>query len=172
VNSDGQVFVADTGNKRILVFDSDGNYITQFGGAGLEPGQFDEPVGIAVDGQRNVYVTDTWNQRVQVFAPGADGLSFIPLLQWDINGWYGQSVDNKPFIAVDESRHVFVSDPDGYRIIEFDGTSGAFLRLWGDIGDDAASFKLPSGVALDPEGRLWVSDSGNNRLMRFTPPAN
>jgi predicted membrane-bound mannosyltransferase/DNA-binding beta-propeller fold protein YncE len=171
VDSGGQVYVADTGNKRILVFDSDGNYITQFGGPGLEPGQFDEPVGIAVDGQGDVYVTDTWNQRVQVFAPGADGLSYIPLLQWAINGWYGQSVDNKPFIAVDEARRVFVSDPDGYRIIEFDGTSGAFLQLWGDIGDDPASFRLPSGVALDSQGRLWASDSGNNRLMRFTPPA-
>jgi DNA-binding beta-propeller fold protein YncE len=171
VDSDGRVFVADTGNKRILVFDSDGKFITQFGGPGLEPGQFDEPVGVAVDSLGNVYVTDTWNQRVQVFAPAADGLSFTPLLQWDIRGWYGQSLDNKPYVAVDKSRRVFVSDPDGYRILEFDGTSGAFLRLWGDIGDDAASFKIPSGVALDPQGRLWVSDSGNNRLMRFTPPA-
>ena len=67
VDANGHVYVADTGNKRIIVFDADGNYLTQFGSAGLDPGQFDEPVGVTVDANGNVYVTDTWNQRVQTF---------------------------------------------------------------------------------------------------------
>jgi DNA-binding beta-propeller fold protein YncE len=69
VNEQGQVFVTDTGNKRVVVFDSDGNYITKFGSTGLGPGQFDEPVGIAVDEAGQVFVADTWNQRIQVFMP-------------------------------------------------------------------------------------------------------
>ncbi len=48
VDQDGRVFVTDTGNKRIVVFDQDGNFITQFGSVGLNLGEFDEPVGIAV----------------------------------------------------------------------------------------------------------------------------
>jgi uncharacterized protein (TIGR03663 family) len=170
VDSAGRVYVADTGNKRISIFDSNGNFIAQFGGQGLEPGQFDEPVGVALDTQGNVYVTDTWNQRVQVFAPNADKTSYAPLRQWDIAGWKSQSLDNKPYIAVNNTGHVFVTDPEGYRILEFDGATGAFLRSWGDVGSDTSSFNLPTGVALDSNGRLWVSDSGNNRLMRFTPP--
>ena len=63
------MYVMDTGNKRVVIFDPDGNFITQFGTAGFEPGQFDEPVGIALDADGNVYITDTWNQRVQVMAP-------------------------------------------------------------------------------------------------------
>ncbi|HWA15598.1 MAG TPA: NHL repeat-containing protein, partial [Gemmatimonadales bacterium] len=69
----GHVFVADTGNKRVVVFDADGNFISQFGSAGLDPGQFDEPVGVAVDNESRVYVTDTWNQRIQTFT-SADGV--------------------------------------------------------------------------------------------------
>ncbi len=49
VDSEGRIFITDTGNKRIVIFDSDGKDLTAFGGAGLGIGQFDEPVGIAVE---------------------------------------------------------------------------------------------------------------------------
>jgi len=170
VDAEGRVYVADTGNKRVLIFDSNGNFLAQFGSEGLQPGQFDEPVGLAIDSQGNLYVADTWNQRVQVFSPSADKTSYTPVLQWDIAGWKGQSLDNKPFIAVDQGGHVFVTDPEANRILEFNGQTGTFIHAWGDSGQDSGSFNIPSGVALDAQGRLWVADSGNNRLMRFTPP--
>ena len=49
----------DTGNKRVVIFDSNGNALSSFGGAGLDVGQFDEPVGIDVDDQGRVYIADT-----------------------------------------------------------------------------------------------------------------
>ena len=116
VDGQGRVYVADTGNKRIVVFDAQGAYITQFGSAGLDPGQFDEPVGVAVAADGTVYVTDTWNQRIQAFAPSEDGLFFVPFLQWDVNAWYGQSLENKPLITINAAGHVFVTDPEGFRI--------------------------------------------------------
>ena len=96
-----------------VVFDADGNYITQFGSAGLDPCLFDEPVGIAIDSSGVLYVTDTWNQRIQSFTTSvtANGPQFTPLKQWDVVGWNGQSLDNKPFIAVDDKGHVFITDP-------------------------------------------------------------
>ncbi|MBC7877035.1 MAG: TIGR03663 family protein [Anaerolineales bacterium] len=171
VDSQGRVFVTDTGNKRIVVFDSNGEFITQFGGAGLEPGLFDEPVGITVDKSGTVYVVDTWNQRVQTFTPfETDGvLSFIPEKQWDVYGWFTQSLENKPFIAVNDDLHVFITDPDAYRVMEFD-PNGELIRTWGDFGDSNSSFGLASGIAIDNEGHVWVTDSVNNRLMRFTLP--
>jgi predicted membrane-bound mannosyltransferase/sugar lactone lactonase YvrE len=169
VDAEGNVYVADTGNKRIVVFDAQGTYKTEFGSAGLDPGQFDEPVGIAIDSDGLVYVTDTWNQRVQVFEPNEDKTLFTPTRQWDVFGWYGQSLDNKPFIAVNQEGHVFVTDPEQYRIIEFTG-DGEVVRTWGDLGDTMSTFGLASGVAVDAESHVWVTDGLYNRIMRFTLP--
>jgi DNA-binding beta-propeller fold protein YncE len=170
VDANGNVLVADTGNKRIVVFDKDGNYLTEFGSAGFDPGQFDEPVGIAIAPNGTVYVTDTWNQRVQAFTPSQDGKFYFPTLQWDINGWFGQSVDNKPFIAVSPDGHVFVTDPEGYRVIEFTA-EGQFVRTWGDYGNAADEIGLAAGVTVDPLGLVWVTDAGNNRILQYRLPA-
>jgi DNA-binding beta-propeller fold protein YncE len=169
VDAQGNVLVADTGNKRIVIFDKDGNYITEFGTAGLDPGQFDEPVGVAVGPSGTVYVTDTWNQRIQTFTPSEDGTSYFPTLQWDVNGWFGQSLDNKPLIAVDANENVFVTDPEGYRIIEFT-SDGQFVRTWGDFGSGPDEIGLAAGVTVDPAGFVWVTDAGNNRILRYRLP--
>ncbi len=170
VDAKGRVYVTDTGNKRIAVFDKDGNFITDFGSAGFDPGQFDEPVGVAIDKNGTVYVVDTWNRRIQTFTPieTEDSLSFLPEKQWDVYGWFGQSLDNKPFIAVDENLHVFITDPDGYRIMEFD-QNGAILRVWDDL-ESSESLGSPSGIAIDNDGHIWVTDSLNQRLRRYTLP--
>jgi len=171
VDAEGRVYITDTGNKRIAVFDGSGNFITQFGSAGLDPGLFDEPVGITVDKNGTVYVVDTWNQRIQTFIPvETEGdLSFVPEKQWDVYGWFGQSLDNKPFIAVNDDLHVFVTDPDGFRVMEFD-QNGALVRVWDDLNSGDSNLGLPSGIAIDNEGHVWVTDSLNNHLMRYTLP--
>jgi DNA-binding beta-propeller fold protein YncE len=169
VGEDGRVFVADTGNKRIVVFDKDGNFLTEFGSAGLDPGQFDEPVGVTVSADGHVYVVDTWNQRVQSFMPSTDGLTYIPDQSWDVYGWFGQSLDNKPYIAVNSENHVFITDPEGFRVMEFSPV-GELIRVWGDYGNGQNSFGMASGIAVDPDGNVWVTDPVFNRLLRFTVP--
>ncbi len=169
VDARGQVFVADTGNKRIVVFDKDGNYITEFGTAGFDPGQFDEPVGIAIAPSGTVYVTDTWNQRVQAFTPDTTGEFYTPSLQWDVNAWFGQSLDNKPFIAVGTNENVFITDPEGSRIIEFK-SNGEFVRTWGAFGTGPEEIGLAAGITIDPNGFIWVTDAGNNRILRYKLP--
>ncbi len=170
VDSKGRVFVSDTGNKRIAVFDGDGNFLFQFGTAGMDAGMFDEQVGLAFGTDDRLYVTDTWNQRVQVFAPDESGNNYLPVKQWDVFGWYGQSLDNKPFIAVNSQGHVFVTDPEGFRVLEFDN-EGNFVRGWGDQPEGSPLLELPAALAFDPQGRLWVTDAGKNQLVRFTLPA-
>lgn len=167
VDASGRVYVTDTGNKRVAVFDKDGNFLTQFGSGGLEQGQFDEPVGLAVDSQGLVYVADTWNQRIQVFRE-VDG-TFVPERMWEIVGWYGQSLDNKPYLAVDALGMVFVVDPEGYRVLQFT-SQGEFVRFWGDLGNTNETFGMTGSVAIDSQGGVWVSDPGNSRLMHFNLP--
>ncbi len=165
VSSEGRVFVTDTGNKRIVVYDEDGQYLTQFGEAGFSPGQFDEPVGITVDAAGDVYVADTWNQRIQVFMDSGDGV-YLPKNSWDIVGWYGQNLDNKPYITVDNNGRLFAADPEGYRILAFN-PQGEFQYYWGDYSTGPDGFGLAGSVAIDPDGNAWVSDTGNSRLMHF-----
>ena len=169
VDAQGHVYIADTGNKRIVIFDKNGTYVNQFGTAGFEAGQFDEPVGVAIAPNGVIYVTDTWNQRVQGFTSTVDGEFYVPFIQWDISGWFGQSLDNKPFITVNAAGHVFITDPEGFRVIEFDG-NGNFIRAWGGFGVNLNEFGIAAAIAVDAEGHIWVTDAGNQRILRFTLP--
>jgi uncharacterized protein (TIGR03663 family) len=173
VDEQGRVYVTDTGNKRVVIFDSNGNSLTSFGGAGLGVGQFDEPVGIAVDDLDRIYIADTWNKRIQVMVPAGDTLTYPTNITWDIDAWYGESLDNKPFLAVDEDYNSYIADPIYGRILVFD-IEGNFLRAWGGFGSGPGEIGTVGGLAVDPDGSVWVSDSRNNRIMRFdlSPPQN
>lgn len=169
VDAAGNVYVTDTGNKRVVIFDANGVYVNQFGSAGLEAGQFDEPVGLAVDAAGRVYVADTWNRRVQVFELDKVNLDYRPVASWDVSAWYGSSLENKPFLALDGAGNVFITDPEGFRVIQFTA-GGEVLRTWGEPGAAPAGFGLASAVLVDDQGRVWVSDAANNTLQRFTLP--
>jgi DNA-binding beta-propeller fold protein YncE len=167
-NSQGEIFITDTGNKRIVSFDADGIPLDQFGEAGMDAGQLDEPVGLAFDPDGYLYVADTWNQRVQVFGLDSSGV-YIYVSEWDVNGWDEITPTNYPYLAADANGHVFVTDPDNSRVIEYT-TTGEVVRYWEAGGANAGSFNLPVGIAIDSQGGVWVVDSGNGRLLHFTLP--
>ena len=161
--------IPETSASRCLT--ADGNFITEFGSAGLRSGQFDEPVGIAVDKNGTVYVVDTWNQRIQTFTPiETEGdLSFVPDKQWDVYGWFGQSLDNKPFIAVNDDLHVFITDPDGYRVMEFD-QNGTLIRVWDDLGTPKQALACLQALRLTMKVMSGSQTAPIIALMRFTLP--
>jgi len=162
-DAEGNLWVADTGNKRIVKFDPQGVVLGAVGGAGTADGRLSEPVGIALDGMGNLYVADTWNQRVQVFAP-----DLMWVESWPVYSWWGQSVVNKPYLAVDASGNVFLTDPEGYRVLKF-SNDGELLSSWGQFGVDDSSMNLPTGIAIDAQSRIYVADSENHRVLRYAP---
>jgi len=168
LDNKGNVYVTDTGKQRVVVFDRDGVYINQFGGLGMTAGYFDEPVGIAVDNEGLIYVADTWNNRIQVIRPLGELENFLPFLSWELNAWKSQSLENKPFLALNARNQVLVTDPDRGRILQFDN-QGNFLQLWGGF-DNATLMGITSGITVDKDGHVWVTDSTNNTLLRYSPP--
>ncbi len=169
VGSDGRIYVADTGNKRVQVFEPDGEFVSQWGGGGVLEGYLDEPVGIAIapngapPSAAGVYIADTWNRRVQVFDE-----SGAFLRQWPIEGWDAGLSEEKPYLAVDAQGYVYVTDPGYYRVLVFDGLGG-YVLSFGQYGSDASSFTLPIGVAVGGDGSIYVTDSGSNRVLVFDP---
>ncbi|MBM4414657.1 MAG: TIGR03663 family protein, partial [Chloroflexi bacterium] len=170
VSNDGFVYIADTGNKRVVVTDTDGKYVGQWGEFGGQPGQFNEPIGISVDGDGTVVVGDTWNGRVQVFASSGAGDGLVnatPIQTIRILGWQGQTYDD-PYVAINNGR--IVASIPSRNVANVSGVDGIEVLRWGGSGSDNASFNDPSGVAFDAEGRIYVVDRGNLRVLGFTLP--
>jgi uncharacterized protein (TIGR03663 family) len=165
IDKDGRVLVSDTGNKRVQIFDGKGAFISQFGGSGLQVGQLDEPVGIDTDAQGNIAVADTWNGRVQIF--DAQGQ---PTASWEIDGWLDKDKVGKPYLALDQQGRVYVADQAGLRILVFD-SGGEYLGSFGQYGNgtDNRGFGLPSGIAVDREGFIYVVDTVFGRVLKYPP---
>jgi len=105
VDAEGNLYVADTWNNRIQVFDADGHFISTFGKAGDGPGYFSRPKGVAIDGDGHVWVADGMQDRVQVFTKeGQLLISFggHGLLPGQFQGLVG--------IAIDKRNRVFTSE--------------------------------------------------------------
>lgn len=69
VDANGYLYVADTGNHRVQVFNDEGEVVMVLGGLGSGRGKLRRPSGVAVDAQGNIYVADALNDRIQKFVP-------------------------------------------------------------------------------------------------------
>jgi DNA-binding beta-propeller fold protein YncE len=105
VDREGDVYVTDTLNNRVEIFDADGNFISMFGKHGDGPAYFARPKGIAVDGDGHIWVVDTYQDRVQVF--DREGRLLIYL--GGHGGFPGQFADAYG-ITIDKSNRVIVSE--------------------------------------------------------------
>jgi sugar lactone lactonase YvrE len=158
---DDRILVTDTGNHRLQMFDQDGNFIRQVGGQGALLGQLYEPVGLAVEPDGDILLADTWNSRVQRFTA-----ELLPIGEWSVEAWEGESINNKPYLVVDSENRAYVTDPEGYRVLIFD-EGGQYVGRFGRYGTDDSGFGLPNGIAVDAEDNIYVADAGNNRILKF-----
>lgn len=77
VGKDGRLYVVDSGNFRVQVFDSDGKFVKNFGSIGKQTGSFARPKEVATDGEGNVYVIDSAFGNFQIFNPDGELLMFV-----------------------------------------------------------------------------------------------
>lgn len=163
VGPDGTVYVLDTGNHRVQVFNATGAFIRKWGSYGQVEGQFNAPLGIAVDAVSNVYIADTQNHRVQKFRSSGEFVT-----SWGSIGLGEGRFQCPSGIAVNASGTVFVTDRNNKRVQAF-SPSGSFLTKIGSPGTDEGQFAGPTGIAVDDRNDgFLVTDPSRNRILQFT----
>ncbi len=161
VGSDGKIYVADTGNNQIQVFDSDGRWVARFGKTGGDKVQFNYPIDILIRNNR-LYVADMRNNRVQILGMDGKYIGQIP----DPNKHKDLEVGPLS-LAQDKDGNLYVAVLD-HKVLVFDKNDN-YVKTIGRAGRQAGQFNYPYGLAFDSQGRLWVSDS-NNAMVQVLDP--
>ena len=165
---DGNLYVGETDQGQVLVYDPELNLKLRFGAYGNDEGQFQSIGGIAAQGDR-IYVTDHQATSVQVFDRKGNYL-----LGWGKHEMGAQNFSLPEGIAVDGKGRIFVIDAIRHEIKVFDG-EGNLLGVYGGLGSEAGAVQYPSDVAIDAANRVYVVERGNGRVQVFAEeelPAN
>jgi DNA-binding beta-propeller fold protein YncE len=171
LDKDGDLYVADSLNNRIVKFDSEGKYITAWGKPGNDDSEFILPIGIATDtinGEVFVYVVDFGNIRIQKFR--ADG-EFVT--EWPLKLGIHENRFALPLaIAVDSNHNVYVVDSIKGDIKKFDSDGNYKITFGKGIGDDDGQFKIAAGITIDKNDNIYVTDLDNHRVQQFDKDGN
>ena len=153
--SDGKIFVTDSGNNRIQVFDFDGNFVSTFGSKGSADGKFKCPHDIKIY-KNKIYVADSDNYRIQVF--DFDG-NFVST--------FGSrdKFDSQPYKLDVFNDKIYVVEIGKNRIQVFN-LGGDFLFKFGKKGEDVGELRSPSDIAVSGE-KIFVADTKNSRVQVF-----
>ncbi|HET6497537.1 MAG TPA: 6-bladed beta-propeller [Coriobacteriia bacterium] len=175
VDDAGRIYVADTGNNRVVVFDSDGRYLFEFGGFGIakplpgyestwEEGLMNYPLGIDVDADGTIYVADFRNDQVQVFDSEGTFVRRFPdpatVVGRGASGQDGFGIAVTD-VAVDGD---LVYAADTYQVVVFTA-EGEFVRQFGRPGTGPGEFNHITGIDVLGSGRIIVADSNNHRVQ-------
>lgn len=168
LDREGNLYVVDGGNQRILKYDRDGKFVLKWGRHGTGDGQFNIPAledyksgAIAVDGEGSVYVADTGNARIQKF----DSTGKF-LLKWSSRR-DGAGQLRKPLgVAVDSQGNVYVVEDRPQSIVQKFDRNGKFLREWGTLRSENPLYTA-SAITIDSQGFVRVTDFGFGILQIF-----
>lgn len=149
IASNGDLYIADSGNGRIVHVTASGQYVSQFGRKGKGPGEFTTAHGLAIDGKDTLYVADRGNNRVEVFSPDGKFMA-----QW--NGF------GNPFGVLFWKDELIVSEGDQNKIIEL-GRRGEILRVWGD----PQMLQLPHLMDYSSDGTIYITEVNGKRVQMF-----
>lgn len=134
-------------------------FLLKWGSSGSGAGQFGEgafgaALGVAVDPSGNVYVSDSFNHRIQKFSSSGAFLN-----KWGSGGSGDGQFLSPSGVAVDGQGRVYVADFGNHRIQKF-SSEGAFITKWGSFGQGGGQFDSLRGVAADSHGTVYVADGG------------
>jgi hypothetical protein len=144
------------------------NATTVAGSASISGGaanQLNQPNGVYVDTSGNIYIADSYNNRVQKWTPGATSGTTVAG-----QGGYGSGSNQLAYptgVYLDASNNIYVVDHNNQRVQEYTSgaSSGTTVGGNGSSGGSAAQLNSPTGVYVDPSGNMLIADSYNNRIQ-------
>ncbi len=165
LDSAENVYVADTGNKRIRVYDAGGAHLHDIGMSGSLPGQLEEPGSLAIDRARGeLYISEWWNQRVSIFSLTGD---FLRSFKYPISG---KREGIPAQIALDAERDlVYLSIPTQNRILVMNREGSCLASFGPSFTDQPYHFEGVTDITVDDAGNLLIADAGSKRIFRFPP---
>ena len=169
----GSVYVADEyGNHRIVVFDSEGNYLRQWGSAGSGDGQFVESGGghphcVVLSDDGLVYACDRGHNRVQIFDKEGNIQRIIAIDPPDhMNATL--CADDLELSHDEQQRFLYVVDLGSNHVGILERESGDIIGRIGESGHMAGEFTFPHTVVTDSQGNLYVAETiGSRRSQKF-----
>jgi len=156
----GEIFVVQghtpgaSGDARVLKFDASGRFIKSWGGKGKAPGQFEVAHGIAIDAKGLLWVMDRENQRIQIF--DADGV-FVKELKYA----------GLPCAIDIGKQYIYMVNGFAGQVLRLD-LNGAVLAAMGKPGKGPGEYGEAHFITVSPDGDLYVADSVNATLQKFT----
>ena len=152
---DNLVYVCDTNNHRIQVFDLDLNFVQSIGSRGSGRGEFNQPLDVKFDTAGNMYVAELDNRRVQVMDSSG---RFIRE--------FGRGKLSGPSALFVADKYVYVSDISDHCIVVYE-TSGQYVTSFGEYGRNKGEFQNPFCITSCVDGFIHVCDWGNDRVQIF-----
>jgi sugar lactone lactonase YvrE len=178
IDAAGNLYVADTGNNAIRKITPDGTVSTLAGDglAGDKDGkgagaQFNGPVGVALDGAGNVYVADTYNDRIRRIAPDGTVTTIAGGKRaGKADGPAAQALFDTPTgIAINADGELFIADTANHAIRKL-GKDGMVSTIAAAREDDRDSLlRSLVGIALTKDGFLYIASSAHGRVAQITP---
>ena len=152
---DNLVYVCDSDNDSIQVFDLDLNFVRSISSRGSGRGEFNVPYDVKFDTAGNMYVAEWGNKRVQVMDSSG---RFIRE--------FGRGKLSTPSGLLIADKYVYVSDVIGHRIVVYE-TSGQYVTSFGRLGRNDGEFRGPFCITSCVDGFIHVCDCWNNRVQIF-----
>jgi len=167
VGPNGDLYLVDGVNNRVLVLNSRGKTNFSFGREGAGPGEFKHPLGIDISDEGKVFIADSGNHRIQVFDLKGNFLRMFTVTA----GLQEKPSDPVDVLASPFKDYVYVSDNDNHKIRVYD-QSGNFQFQWGKFGEGPGDFRYPGILAKNNNNEIYVVDVLNTRVQKFDPLGN